>query len=135
MLAWSHTINSIEMNHRYISTSLKSVQKRNWLKTKDKKKTPFTYIWKDECCPLENIMTFWKNSHSKTKGILGKRILKMGFSLEILWKKGFWGENIKKEQLGIQAYYLLIYIYIYIFENPDSNFIIVGGFLYTTCWK
>ena len=28
-----------------------------------------------------------------------------------------------------------IYIYIYIFENQDSNFIIVGGFQYTTCWK
>ena len=94
MLAWSHTINSIKMNHGYISTSLKIVQKRNWLKTKDRKHhLAFTYIWKDEYCPLENIMTFWKNSHFKTKGILGKGNLKKGFSLEILWKKVFEGKT------------------------------------------
>ena len=87
MLAWSHTINSIKMNHGYISTSLKIVQKRNWLKTKDRKHHLLTFE-KMSICPLENIMTFWKNSHFKTKGILKK-----GFSLEILWKKAFEGKT------------------------------------------
>ena len=38
MLAWSHTINSIEMNHRYISTSLKVCKKEIDWKQKIKKK-------------------------------------------------------------------------------------------------
>ena len=32
-------------------------------------------------------MTFWKKSHFKTKGILGKGVLKKGSSLEIFEKK------------------------------------------------
>ena len=76
MLAWSHTINSIEMNHRYISTSLKSVQKRNWLKTKDKKKK-------------HHLLTFEKMSVVlwKTSWLFGKILI---LKQREFWEKEFW---------------------------------------------
>ena len=74
MLAWSHTINSIKMNHGYISTSLKIVQKRNWLKTKDRK---------------HNLLTFEKMSIVlwKTSWLFGKILI---LKQREFWEKEFW---------------------------------------------
>ena len=74
MLAWSHTINSIKMNHGYISTSLKIVQKRHWLKTKDRK---------------HHLLTFEKMSIVlwKTSWLFGKNLI---LKQREFWEKEFW---------------------------------------------
>ena len=81
MLAWSYTINSIKMNHGYISTSLKIVQKRNWLKTiKDRKPYLLTFekmsifLWKTSWLFGKILVLkqreFWENEFWKRDSLL-----------------------------------------------------------------
>ena len=62
MLPWPYAINSIEMNHGYIATSLKIVLLNgNWLKKKIEN-TIYLNL-KNEYFPLESLITLWENTH------------------------------------------------------------------------